>query len=241
MDGLTVSTLGAWVDWRVMMDWRRAVSGLRYRIAMSGEVVIALEPGAAVMAESSRLVYRYGEVDWSLAASDRGVVGKWLHSTQRRAAGMAARMSQYRGAGEVGFAPASPGLVVPVELAADLADVVCQAESLVAVEADVRTDVALVRPIREARSRTTLTMIRLAGDGLAFLCAHGTALPMRLEEGEAVEAAWWAVAWYEATADYRILTADSGGIVRDGPKLMARITGPGRVVLQGQRGGMQGW
>jgi len=76
MDGLTVSTLGAWVDWRVMMDWRRAVSGLRYRIAMSGEVVIALEPGAAVMAESSRLVYRYGEVNWSLAASERGVVGK---------------------------------------------------------------------------------------------------------------------------------------------------------------------
>ncbi|MDE0083794.1 MAG: hypothetical protein OXT72_14220 [Gammaproteobacteria bacterium] len=43
---------------------------------MSGEVIIALEPGAAVMAESSRLVYRYGEVDWSLAASERGVVGK---------------------------------------------------------------------------------------------------------------------------------------------------------------------
>lgn len=66
-------------------------------------------------------------------------------------------------------------------------------------------------------------------------------MPVTLEAGEAMEAAWWAVAWYEATADYRILTADRGGMVRAAPKLMARITGPGRVVLQGQRGGMQGW
>ncbi|MYA09838.1 MAG: AIM24 family protein [Acidobacteria bacterium] len=130
---------------------------------------------------------------------------------------MAARMSQYRGAGEVGFAPASPGPVVPVELAADLADVVCRAESLLAVEAGVRTEVALVRRIREARSRTKLAMIWLAGEGVAFLCAHGTPIPVTLEEGETVEAAWWAVAWHEATADYRILTADSGGMVRDGP------------------------
>ena len=154
---------------------------------------------------------------------------------------MAARMSQYRGAGEVGFAPASPGPVVPVELAADLADVVCRAESLLAVEAGVRTEVALVRRIREAGSRTKLAMVWLAGEGMAFLCAHGTPVPVTLEAGEVVEAAWWAVAWHEATADYRILTARGSAMVRDPRTLMARITGPGRVVLQGQRGGMRGW
>ena len=204
------------------MDWRRAVSGLRYRLAPTGEVVVGLEPGAAVMAESSRLVYCRGEVDWSRADGGRGAVASWLNRTQRRAAGMEARMSRYEGTGEVGFAPASPGLVVPVELAPDVAAVVCQAESLLAIEAGVRTEVALVRRIREAGSRTTLAMIWLTGEGVAFLCAHGTPVPVTLEAGEAVEAA-------------------SGGMVRDTPKLMARITGPGRVVLQGQRGGMRGW
>ena len=63
--------------------WRRAESGLRYRIAGSGEVVIELESGRAMMAESSRLVYRRGEVDWSLAASGRGVVGRWLNRAER--------------------------------------------------------------------------------------------------------------------------------------------------------------
>ena len=223
------------------MDWRRAASGLRYRIAISGEVVIALETGSAVMAESSRLVYRRGEVDWSHGASGQGVVRKWLHRAERRAAGMEPRTSRYEGAGEVGFAPASPGQVVPVELGAGVADVLCQAESLVAVEAGIQTEVALVRRIREAGSRTTLAMIRLTGEGVAFLCAHGTAVPVKLEAGEAMEAAWWAVAWYEATADYRILMAGGGGMFREPRTWMAGIRGPGRVVLQGQRGGMRGW
>lgn len=223
------------------MDWRQARSGLRYRTPGSGEVVIGLGSGAAVMAESSRLVYCRGEVDWSLAASGRGVVGKWLNRAQRRSAGMEARMSRYEGAGEVGFAPAAPGAVSAVELRPGAPDVVCQAESLVAVEAGIRADVALVRRIREAEARTTLAMIRLAGEGVAFLCAHGSAVAVELEAGEAVEAAWWAVAWYEATADYRMLRTGDGGMFREPRAWMAGIRGPGRVVLQGQRGGMRGW
>ena len=223
------------------MDWRRAASGLRYRMADSGEVVIGLESGRAVLAEGSRLVYRRGEVDWSLAASGRGVVGRWLHRAERRSAGMEARMSRYAGAGEVGFAPAAPGEVSAVELVPGAADVVCQAESLVAVEAGIRADVALVRRIREAGSRTTLAMLRLTGEGVAFLCAHGSAAPVELDAGEVLEAAWWAVAWYESTADYRLLVTGGGGMSRETRAWMAGITGPGLVVLQGQRGGMRGW
>ena len=223
------------------MDWRRAQSGLRYRIAGSGEVVVALESGVAVLAESNRLVYRRGEVDRSLAAGGRGAVGTWLHRAERRAAGMEARMSRYEGAGEVAFAPAAPGAVSAVELRPGAADVVCQAESLVAVEAGVRADVALVRRIREATARTTLAMVRLSGEGAACLCAHGSGVTVELEAGEPLEAAWWAVAWYEATADYRLVTAEGGRLFRETQASMARIRGPGRVVLQGQRGGMRGW
>ena len=193
------------------------------------------------MTERSRLVYRRGEVDWSLAAAGRGVVGKWLRRAERRAAGMEARMRRYEGAGEVGFAPASPGEVWAVELGPGAAEVVCQAESLVAMEAGIQADVALIRRIREAGSRTTLAMIRLTGQGVAFLCAHGAAMPVELKAEEAVEAAWWAVAWYEATAEYRMLVTGGGGMFQDTRTSIAGIRGPGRVVLQGQRGGTRGW
>ena len=53
-------------------------------------------------------------------------------------------------------------------------------------------------------------MVRLSGEGAAFLCAHGSGVTVELEAREPLEAAWWAVAWYEATADYRLLTAAGG-------------------------------
>ena len=134
-----------------------------------------------------------------------------------------------------------PGAVSAVELRPGVAEVVCQAESLVAVEAGIQADVALVRRIREAGSRTTLAMIRLRGEGVAFLCAHSSGVTVELRAGEAVEAAWWAVAWYEATADYRLLMTGGGGMFQEKRAWMAGIRGPGRVVLQGQRGGMRGW
>ena len=223
------------------MDGKRTESGLRYRIAGSGEVVVALESGVAVLAESGRLVYRRGEVDWSLAAGGRGMVGSWLDRGERRVAGMEARMSRYAGTGEVAFAPAAPGAVSAVELRPGAADVVCQAESLVAVEAGVQAAVALVRRIRDAGRQTTLAMVRLTGKGAAFLCAHGSAVTVALKAGEPLEAAWWAVAWYEATAEYRLLVTGGGGMYREPRVWMAGIRGPGRVVLQGRRGGMRGW
>lgn len=76
------------------MDWHRAASGLRYRIAGSGEVVVGLESGAAVLAESSRLVYLRGDVDWSLVVGGRGMVGIWWDRVERRAAGLEPRMSR---------------------------------------------------------------------------------------------------------------------------------------------------
>ena len=59
-----------------------------------------------------------------------------------------------------------------MELRPGAAEVVCHAESLVAVEAGVQAGVAVVRRLHEAGSRTTLAMIRLTGEGVAFLCAH---------------------------------------------------------------------
>lgn len=127
-----------------------------------------------------------------------------------------------------------------VELGPAAAEVVCQAESLVAVEAGARAGVALVRRSREAGTGTTLAMIRLRGEGVAFLCAHRSAETVTLKSGEALEAAWLAVVWYEATADHRMLVVGDDGTLRGARAWMAGIMGPGRII-QGQREAMWGW
>ena len=143
-------------------------------------------------------------------------------------------MSRYEGVGEVGFAPAAPGELAVAEVRDDTT-LVCQAESLIAMEAGIQANVVLARRIREAEQRTKLAMIRLTGKGVAFLCAHGTAVGVDLAPGETLEAAWWAVAWYEATAEYEVLTFRSG-VRGETRACLAGITGPGRVCASGAAG-----
>ena len=104
------------------------------------------------------------------------------------------------------------------------------APAFLAAAAGVQVDVALVEKVREEGERRTLVMYRLTGEGLALLAASGDALRMHLRPEEAVEAATWAVAWYEATGAYELR-------LRGGPRgnHVARITGPARVVMQTAR------
>ena len=203
-------------------------TGLRHRIEGSGNVVVELSAGEEVMAEAGRVLFRRGGVEWAAAGNGRSWLGKVVNGIQRRAAGLPARMSRYRGPGEVGFGIGAAGVVRPVELSAG-SNVLVQAGSVLAVSAGVVADVALVRRIR-GRDGGTLAMERLTGSGVALLGALGEAVEVELAAGERLEAAWWAIAWYDATAEFEVVVR--GGRSRTH---FAAITGPGRVTLQVHR------
>lgn len=203
-------------------------SSLRYRIEGSGSVVVELGSGEEVLAEAGRVVYRRGGVEWTLAGSGRSWLGRVVNGIQRRAAGLPARMKRYRGPGEVGFGIGGAGVVRALELGpAD--SVLVQAANVVAVSAGVVANVALVRKMR-GPDGGMLAMERLAGSGVALVGAMGEMVGLELAAGERVEAAWWAVAWYDATADFQLLRMGRRSGVH-----FAGITGPGRVTLQTHR------
>ena len=83
---------------------------------------------------------------------------------------------------------------------------------------------------------------RRAESGLRYRIAGSGAVVVELESGRVVIAESrprGAAAWYEATADYRMLVTAGDGMFQ-GATLIAGIRGPGRVVLQGQRRGTRG-
>ncbi|MCY3745516.1 MAG: AIM24 family protein [Acidobacteria bacterium] len=211
-----------------MDDWTPASAGIRYRVEGSG-VRVAIPEGEAMVAEVDRLLYRGDGVNWSPAGSGAGRVRGWMNRIQRRAAGLAGRMSHYEGPGEVAFAAGAPVEVQAVELVKG-DNLVVAAPAFLAAAAGVQVDVALVEKVRDGGERRTLVMYRLTGEGLALLAASGDALRIHLGPDKAVEAAVWAVAWYEATGGYELR-------VRGGPhgNQVARITGPARVVVQTAR------
>jgi len=211
-----------------MEDWSTAPGGIRYRLE-GGGVRVTLPEGQAMVAEADRLLYREDGVSWSLAGSGAGRMRGWVNRIQRRAAGLADRMSRYDGPGEVAFAAGATAEVEPVELVKG-DNLVVAAPAFLAAAVGVQVDVALVEKVREEGERRTLAMYRLIGEGLALLAASGDAVRMHLRPDEAVEAAVWAVAWYEATGGYELRVR--GGRRRNH---VARITGPARVVVQTAR------
>ena len=209
----------------LMEDWSTASAGIRYRVE-GGGARVAIPEGQAMVAEADRLLVRGDGVNWSLAGSDGGRIRGWVNRIQRRAAGLAGRMSRYEGPGEVAFAAGAPAEVEPVELVQG-DNLVVAASAFLAAAAGVQVDVALVEKVRDEGERRTLVMYRLTGEGLALLAASGDALRMQLRPDEAVEAASWGVAWYEATGSYELRVL--------GGRHVARITGPARVVVQTAR------
>ena len=98
-----------------MDDWTTASAGIRCRVE-GGGVRVAIPEGQTMVAEADRLLYRADGVNWSLAGSGAGRIRGWVNRVQRRAAGLAGRMSRYEGPGEVAFAAGAPAEVESVEL-----------------------------------------------------------------------------------------------------------------------------
>ena len=210
-----------------------AQSPISYRIA--GEsVVIELAAGTALLAEQGRLLYRRGEVGWSLQAPGRGFLGKLVNRTQRRLAGVAPLMHRYEGPGELALRGRSPGEMRAIVLE-DGDNLIVDRRSLVAATDTVQVDVALHKPLSQKRKhRGTLVLLRLTGQGLVLLHVRGTALDVELREDEVLEAALDAVVCFEATIDYEMRAAAAGTSLWSASRtLLASLSGPGWAVLQG--------
>lgn len=211
-----------------MSDWITASGGMRYRIEGTG-VRVAIPEGQAMVAEGDRLLYRGDGVACSLAASGSGRIRASVNRLQRRAGGLASRMSRYEGPGEAAFTAGGSAEIQAVELTRR-DNLVVASPALLAAAAGVQVDVALVEKIRDGGERRPLVMHRLTGEGLVLLAAFGNAVAVDLAAEEAVEAAVWGVAWYGATGEYELRVL--GG--RRGDRV-ARITGPTGLVLQTAR------
>lgn len=210
--------------------------GFRYRCEGESCVVVELERGKALLAERGRLVYRVGEVGWELAAESGWRPRDWFHRMHRRAVGMAARLDRYSGPGEVCLGTGAPGVIRAVELTG-AKTVVAQAESVVAMSEGVWSEIVLARRMRGESVGGQFILLRLAGEGVVFLCAHGSAMEVDLAFGEVLETACWAAAWYDGTADLEVVTATrrGRGSRRGSGEELTGFKGPGRVTVQSVR------
>ena len=200
---------------------------LEYRIVgRGGIVVVTLRPAEGLVVEPGGLLYRRGDVGWSLASTGRNVLGRFLNRAMRRAAGASSLMHHYEGPGELALAAAPACRLIATRLEPG-DNLVVERRCLVAASAGVTVDVALSRAVRRGGEAGRVVLMRLTGDGVAFLQAAESSTELELATGEEVVC-------FDASVEYDLrLARTRGGLGRRaGVEWMAALTGPGRVRLQ---------
>jgi uncharacterized protein (TIGR00266 family) len=205
-------------------------------------VVVTLDPGEAVLAEAGGMCYMSGGIEMDTRLDphgEGGLLGSLFKAGKRLLTGESFFITVFtnRGSGreEVAFAAPYPGKIIPFHLNELGGEILCQKDAYLCSARGVEVSIAFTRRLGSGFfGGEGFILQRLLGDGLAFIHAGGTILPIDLEPGQSLRVDTGCLVAFQPSVDYDIQFV--GGIktaLFGGEGLFfARMTGPGRVWVQ---------
>lgn len=207
---------------------------MQYEILYPGPfctIKIQLEPGEMVKAEAGSMVMMSPTID-----VEGTVEGGVLKGLGRMLAGETfffQTLVAKRGRGEVMLAHSAPGEIMPLELDG-YGNYLIQKDGFLAGTAGLQIDTKMQNLTKGLFSGEGFFIVKVSGQGTAFVSSYGAIHPVDLQPGEEVIIDnHHLVAWPESMS-YTIQKASSGWIssLKSGEGLVCRFVGPGRVYIQ---------
>lgn len=206
-------------------------------------VIVTLDPGEAVVAEAGAMMYMRDGISMATTLDTTGrrggIFDKLMAGGKRILSGdsffvtLFANESARRS--DVAFSSPFPGKVLSVDLAEWGGTVVCQKDSFLCAARGIDVSIAFSRRIGAGFfGGEGFILQRLQGDGLAFLHASGTLHTIDLPAGEQLRVDTGCLVAMQPSIDYDIQMVPGVKTALFGGEglFFARLTGPGRVVLQ---------
>jgi uncharacterized protein (TIGR00266 family) len=205
-------------------------------------VRITLDPGEAVLAEAGSMCYMTQGVEMDTRMDPHGqggFFGSLFKAGRRMLTGESFFFTVFTCVSNrrehVAFASPYPGKIVPFNLREHGGNVLCQKDAFLCAARGVDVDIAFTKRLGTGFfGGEGFILQRLTGDGLAFIHAGGTILPIDLAPGERLRVDTGCLVAFAPSVDYDIQFV--GGIktaLFGGEGLFfATMTGPGRVWLQ---------
>jgi uncharacterized protein (TIGR00266 family) len=205
-------------------------------------VRITLDPGEAVLAEAGSMCYMTQGVEMDTRMDPHGqggFFGSLFKAGRRMLTGESFFFTVFTCVSNrrehVAFASPYPGKIVPFNLREYGGNVLCQKDAFLCAARGVDVDIAFTKRLGTGFfGGEGFILQRLTGDGLAFIHAGGTILPIDLAPGERLRVDTGCLVAFAPSVDYDIQFV--GGIktaLFGGEGLFfATMTGPGRVWLQ---------
>lgn len=206
-------------------------------------VVITLDPGEGVIAEAGSMMYMQDGVRMATTMDPSGrrggVFDKLLGAGKRLLTGESFFMTMYANEAttrrDVAFASPYPGKIEPVELGDWGGTIIAQKDSFLCGARGIDLSIHFNRRLGAGFfGGEGFILQRIIGDGLVFLHASGTLVSQQLGAGETLRVDTGCLVAFQESVSYDIemvpgiKTALFGG---EG-LFFARLTGPGRVLLQ---------
>ncbi|HEY9427475.1 MAG TPA: TIGR00266 family protein [Gemmatimonadaceae bacterium] len=206
-------------------------------------VIVTLDPGEAVVAEAGAMMYMQDGISMAttLDMTGRGgsLFGKLLSGGKRILAGDSFFVTLFANEGarrsDVAFAAPFPGKVLATDLDDWGGTVICQKDSFLCAARGIDVSVAFSRRIGAGFfGGEGFILQRLQGDGLAFIHASGTLHTIDLAAGEQlrVDTGCLVAMQQSVTYDIQMVPGIKTALFGGEGLFFARLTGPGRVVLQ---------
>ena len=205
-------------------------------------VVITLDPGEAVLAEAGAMCYKTSGIDIDTRMDPHGQGGLFnsiFRAGKRMLTGESFFITVFtctsNNREEVAFAAPYPGKIIPFDLKEFGGQITCQKDSYLCSAKGVDVDITFTKKLGTGFfGGEGFILQKLSGDGLAFIHAGGTIVPIDLQAGQTLQVDTGCLVAFTSEVDYDIKFV--GGIktaVFGGEGMFfAHMTGPGRVWLQ---------
>lgn len=207
-------------------------------------VEVVLAPGACAVAEPGALMYVDDGIEVTTEIGDgsgreTGLASRLWRGVRRRFSGESLFSAVHRNVSlqprRVAFAAATPGQIVPIDLAAVGGELIVQRGAFLAGARGVEVGIALQKRIRVGLfGGEGFLMQRLRGNGIAFIHASGALSRMELAPGESLRVDTGCLVALQPSVRYDIRYVGKLKAALFGGEglFFAQIAGPGTVWLQ---------
>jgi len=206
-------------------------------------VIVTLDPSETVIAEAGAMMYMQDDITMNTTldpnGKSAGLMGRLLTGAKRALAGDSFFVTTFTNDGrkrrDVAFAAPYPGKILAVDLRQWNGRIIAQKDSFLCAAFGIEVSIAFNRKIGAGFfGGEGFILQKLEGDGLAFLHASGTLAEMKLGPGETLRVDTGCLVAMEEGVEYDIQMVPGIKTALFGGEglFFAKLTGPGRVVLQ---------
>lgn len=215
-----------------------------YRIIGTGVqfVEIELDPEETTIAEAGSMLYMDNGIEMETLLGEGGkrdfLFMRKLAKKGRNTGEnlfMTGFTNKGQGKKRVAFTSTHPGTIVPIDLAQNNNEVICQRNVFLCCAKGIKMEICFQKTLGENLfGGDTFIMQKLEGDGLAFMHAGGHAFEKELKEEETIFVDTGSLVALQSTVKFEVdIVKNIKSLVSSGEGIYhTKLTGPGKIWLQ---------